>query len=231
VNETVRVFNIYQLEKVFLRLDTINKMVILVLAAHPDDEVLGCGGTIAKYAKQGEDIVSVIFSDGNPIKSSKDFIVKRRKESIAASKILGVSDTVFLGLPDNPFNHNISSKKIKDRVQKIITKLKPRLIFTHSPDDPHPAHIAISKLATEINSETKADIYMFAIGNPFKLKQRDKPRMYIDISDTFEIKRKALQEFKSQEHILLYYKILSYMSSKISGLHSRHTYAEVFYKC
>jgi N-acetylglucosamine malate deacetylase 1 len=206
-------------------------MVILVLAAHPDDEVLGCGGTIAKYAKEGEDIISVIFSDGDPIKKDKEFIIKRRKESIAASKILGVRDTVFLGLPDNPFNHNISSKKIKDRIRKIIIKLKPRLIFTHSPDDPHPAHVAISKLATEINSETKAEIYMFAIGSPFKFKQREKPRMYIDISDTFSIKRKALQQFHSQEHYLIYFKFVSYVTNKIAGLHSRHKYAEVFYKC
>ena len=53
--------------------------MILILVAHPDDEVLGCGGTIAKYAEEGEDVVSVILSDGDPINNSKDFIIKRRK--------------------------------------------------------------------------------------------------------------------------------------------------------
>jgi N-acetylglucosamine malate deacetylase 1 len=204
--------------------------MILILVAHPDDEVLGCGGTIAKYAKDGEDIVAVIISDGDPINKSQEFAIKRRKESIAAGKILGINDTVFIGLQDRPFGSDLKDKHIKGRIEKIINKLAPKIIFTHSPDDPHPVHASIARLAKEIASKTYTPIYTFTIGSPFKVKQRDMPRLYIDISNTFDQKKKALKEFHSQEHYLIYYKAVAFLSNKIAGMHSHHKYAEVFYK-
>ena len=204
--------------------------MILVLVAHSDDEVLGCGGTIAKYAKEGEDVVAIIFSDADPIKKDPASVVKRRQESIEAGKILGIKDTVFLGLPDNPFGADIKSKHIRKRLDNIIQTLKPRTIYTHCPDDPHPMHAYIPKLIKEIISDSDIELYTFSIGSPFKVSQRDMPRLYIDISDTFNLKRKALKLFKSQEHWLIYYKSISFMMNKLAGLKSHHKYAEVFYK-
>jgi N-acetylglucosamine malate deacetylase 1 len=204
--------------------------MILVLVAHSDDEVLGCGGTIAKYAKEGEDVVAIIFSDADPVNRSTDFIVKRRKESIEAGKILGIKDTVFLGLADNPFGAELKSKHIRKRLEKIINGFSPKVIFTHCPDDPHPMHAYIPKLVKEIVNDKDIEIYTFSIGSPFKVAQRDMPRLYMDISNTFELKRKALKLFKSQNNYIWYYKSIAYMLNKVAGLQSHHKYAEVFYK-
>lgn len=205
-------------------------MTVLVLVAHSDDEVLGCGGAIAKYAEEGEDVISVIFSDGNPVNQTKNFIIERRKESISAGKILGVRDTVFLGLPDNPISSEFRSKRIKDRITKIIHKLNPRIIFTHCPDDPHPTHAGIAYLVNKIAKETKTTVYTFTIASPLKIRQRDKPRLYIDISETYEKKKEALKQFHSQEHWLIYYKFIAYINNRLAGMKSHHKYAEVFYK-
>ncbi|MBT3940577.1 PIG-L family deacetylase [Candidatus Woesearchaeota archaeon] len=204
--------------------------MILVLVAHPDDEILGCGGTIAKYAQDGEEVISIIFSDGDPVHKSKDFTIKRRKESIAAGKKLGISDTVFLGLPDKPFIPLLKDKHILKRINNILNKLAPKVIFTHMPDDPHPMHANISKLVNELTKDRDIEVYTFAITSPLKVKQRDMPRLYIDISDTFDEKKAALKEFKSQEFWLMYYKNITFMMNKIAGLKSHHKYAEVFYK-
>ncbi len=210
--------------------------MILILAAHSDDEVLGCGGTIAKYADEGEDVVSIIFSEGDPInpknytKENKNIAIQRRKESIAAGKVLGINDTVFLGLSHNPFMSNEDLAHINKRISKIIIKLKPRIIFTHVPDDPHPGHAMVAKLAKKIADKHDISLYTFMISNPLKIQYRDKPRLYVDITDTINKKRKALKQFKSQEHWLIYYKIIAYFMDKISGLQSNHSYAEVFYK-
>jgi N-acetylglucosamine malate deacetylase 1 len=208
--------------------------MILVLAAHSDDEVLGCGGTIAKYAKEGEDIVSIIFTSGDPTnighyKNANEAAIRRRKESIAAAKILGVSDTIFLGLPDKQFS-TASKEKATKRIAKIVKKLSPKIIFSHVPDDPHPVHRTVANIAKEIASSENIELYTFTIVNPLKLKHRDAPRLYIDISETRNKKNKALKHFKSQEHWLIYYKALSYLMDKIAGIHSNHKYAEVFYK-
>jgi len=204
--------------------------MILVLVAHSDDEVLGCGGAIAKYAQEGEYVVSIIFTSGDPVNKKKEFIIKRRAESISAGKILGVKDTVFLGLPDNPLSTEFGSKKIKQRVTKIIHKLNPRIIFTHCPDDPHPTHAGIAHLVKKITKETKTTVYTFTIGSPLKIRQRDKPRLYIDISETYNKKKDALKQFHSQECWLIYFKFIAYLNNRIAGLKSHHKYAEVFYK-
>ena len=85
-------------------------------------------------------------------------------------------------------------------------------------------------VAKEIASKTDTSLYTFSIGSPFKVKQRDMPRLYIDISDTFNKKKEALKEFHSQEHWLIYYKLIAQLSNKIAGMHSHNKYAEVFYK-
>ena len=98
------------------------------------------------------------------------------------------------------------------------------------PDDPHPMHANISKLVNELTKDRDIEVYTFAITSPLKVKQRDMPRLYIDISDTFDEKKAALKEFKSQEFWLMYYKNITFMMNKIAGLKSHHKYAEVFYK-
>jgi N-acetylglucosamine malate deacetylase 1 len=206
--------------------------MILVVAAHPDDEVLGCGGTIAQYAKQGKEVVSLIFSDGDPLNDSKKYITERRKESINAGKVLGISQVLFLGLPDNPFGPDLKKDTTFKKVENIIVKLKPKEIFTHCSDDPHPAHRSVAQLVQKVVKSNKlhAKVYAFKIGNPLKIKHRDSPRLYIDISKTMNLKRKAMKEFHSQKKYMWYYSILAIINNKIEGAHSGHKYAEVFHK-
>lgn len=205
--------------------------MILVVAAHPDDEVLGCGGTIAKYAKQGKKVVSLIFSDGDPLNDSKEFIVQRRKESKNAGKVLGLSEVLFLGLPDNPLGPDLKNKATIDKVEKMIVKFNPKKIFTHCLDDPHPAHRSVAKLVKNVikSNKLKAQVYSFKISNPLKIKHRDTPRLYIDISDTIDLKKAALKEFTTQRKYMLYYGNMAIFSNKLDGVKSGHKYAEVFY--
>ena len=97
-------------------------MKILVIVAHPDDEVLGCGGSIASYADQGHSVASIIFTYGensNLNESPKKLAKKRSKESIRAGKILGVKKMYFLGLPDNTLSEEIKDKDIIKKLMKI----------------------------------------------------------------------------------------------------------------
>ena len=76
---------------------------IMIICAHPDDEVLGMGGTIAKYASEGKRVVAVIFSYGENSHwwlKKKNTVEMRVAETKAAGKILGIHETIFLGLKD-----------------------------------------------------------------------------------------------------------------------------------
>jgi len=211
-------------------------MAILIFAAHPDDEVLGAGGTIAKYAQAGEHIVSVIFSYGegsDPTKEPVSLVEERVMESRKAAKLLGIKEVIFLGLSDLKFSDQVGQPATKKKLHDILQKYAPKKIFTHSPDDPHPAHRGVAKLVKEILAQAKirTEIFSFTISMPIKFTKRDAPRIYVDITKTFPEKLKALKLFKTQKHMLLFYFLpLARAQAWLAGFKARCKYAEIFYK-
>ena len=114
-----------------------NKKKVLVVAAHPDDEALGCGGTIYKLISEGHTVSVLFLSDGVssriPNKLSKE-IDNRKKNAIKSCKILKVKNYFFENLSDNAFDTESLLNIIKI-IEKYINKLKPEIIFTHSNSD------------------------------------------------------------------------------------------------
>lgn len=211
------------------------KESILIICAHPDDEILGVGGTAAKYSREGKKVVAVICSYGE--KShwwlKKKFTVEMRvKESKAAGKIVGINDTFFLGLNDLELKEELRREKKLALLEKIIREHKPSKLFTHSPDDmiysDHKAvWDAVAKVAKRINF--KGDIYVFNIwAKDVRLSQN--PKLFIDISATFALKWRALKCFKSQ-HLSLFqlYPGILWKAFKC-GVLNRCKFAEVFTK-
>jgi len=112
---------------------------VLVVAAHPDDEVLGCGGTIAKYSKDNN-IYLVILGEGissryiqrNEVKKKE--LLQLRKDSQKVGELLGIKEIFFFALPDNRFD-TVSFLDIVKKVEEIIKKIKPEIIYTHYSGD------------------------------------------------------------------------------------------------
>jgi LmbE family N-acetylglucosaminyl deacetylase len=210
-------------------------MTILVLAAHPDDEILGVGGTLAKYAKKREKIITIIFSLGETshLWMKKEIITSiREQEAIKADKRVGVSESVFLGLADGKIGADIKKKKVDKKLEKLIRKYRPNMIFTHSADDPHPDHRAIYLVATKVVDRMKcrAGVYAYDVWNPLTLLYRDKPRLYVDITDTFKTKLRALDCFKTQKAVIAQLTPGVYFRAIMEGLSHKCKYAEKFIK-
>lgn len=125
------------------------KKRILVIAAHPDDEVLGCGGTLSKFSKLGYEINVAFFSDGVSSRNlklgkKKKEILQRKKSSYRAAKILGINKIEFFDLPDNQFD-TIPLLEIVKLVESLIKKYSPSTIFTHYDNDLNIDHRMISR--------------------------------------------------------------------------------------
>jgi LmbE family N-acetylglucosaminyl deacetylase len=164
---------------------------ILIIAAHSDDQTIGPGGTAAKYAKEGFDVRTVIFSKGEisyPHFQEKIIVGTREKEALRADKIIGGKGVKFLGVLEKDFNKEVEIYKAKTQLERVIKKLRPTKIFTHSPDDPHPAHRKISTLTLEIVDSLpwQLEVYGFDIWSPFKFKKKTFPTLVVDITDTFD---------------------------------------------
>ena len=211
-------------------------MTVLVCAAHADDEVIGCGGTIAKLAKK-EKVIVLIFSYGSghagiltswpPFMSKEKLRQRRIYESHRAGVILGVHRTIFLGVHSDIAAEIDVAKKQK--IMEIIEHYKPDKIFYHSRKDVHPDHLEVNKVMSEIvsNLKYKPEVYTYQI-NLFGFGSSE-PKLIIDISKEFPLKVKALMCFKSQIISLIVLSPLILLSAILSGRKYGFKYAEYFY--
>lgn len=212
-------------------------MTTLVCVAHPEDEVLDAGGTIAKYIKDGEKLAVVIFSYGegsDPLQDPQLLTIQHIKEGKKALEILGVRDTIFLSLSDVDLTTEIRQPSTAKKFEDVLSKYNPDKIFTHPSDDLHPGHRAVSDFVKEHARKflkNKPDIYEFGISVPFRMVNREKPRLYVNVSYTFDLKKKAVKMFRSQkEYFAFWVWPFVKMQNWFAGFKAKCHYAEVFYK-
>jgi len=208
-----------------------DKETIIVFSAHSDDFVIGAGGTIAEYTKEGRKVICLVMSYGEKgLPWLKERIARkmRSEETLEASKILKCRST-FFNLIEGKFLQNCEG--VKDKIEKIILKENPSKIFTHSQEDPHPDHKAAHKITLEIYErlQKKPEIYVYSVWNPVSFNTQY-PSLYVDISKTFFTKLKALRKFKSQKiHVAYPFFLLLYKSIK-DGIKMRKRFGEHFFR-
>ena len=209
--------------------------VILTFAAHNDDQIIGVGGTLVKYVREGKKVMTYVFSYGDMSHPwLKRRIIKnmRVRESKQAKKVLGESFLLYFGMHDGSFAEQIQKKGISQRIAKIIKKQNPSKIFTHAVDDPHPDHRAVHRAVLEAvdSLQKKYHVYTFMVWNPLKIKNRNAPKLVVDISKTFSVKVRAFLLHRSQKIAIyaLLWKV--FMNNLANGWFNHCRYAEVFYK-
>jgi len=188
------------------------KKKILVVASHPDDEILGCGGTIAKLSRSGNIVKTIILTKGisSRFDSNKNEIIKLQdklnKSSKAANKVIGVKNLKFFDLPDNQFDNN-SLLSLTKVIEKEIKNFKPNIIFTHFINDLNIDHQYTSRaVLTAARPQTKnsvEEILFFEINSSTDYQINSNglqfmPNYFVDISKTVKLKKKALEIYKSE---------------------------------
>lgn len=110
----------------------------LVVAAHSDDEALGCGGTIARHVSEGTEVSAVFMTDGVASRQPDSVGVMdkevRRASAYQASRTLGIKNTYFLNFPDNKMD-SLALLDIVQELEPIIEKVSPAVIYTHHAGD------------------------------------------------------------------------------------------------
>ena len=196
-------------------------MKILAIGAHPDDIEIFMYGLLAKCKNRGDQIDMIVVTDGaaGNVKINKNLKAIRKKETCNGLKNLG--KPVFFDLPDGKLSNNCNAPEL---IENYLKKLKPDLVVTHSPEDYHPDHRALSKFVSECVGFKCGLIFSDTLmGVNFN------PQIYIDISDVFEHKKKAISCHVSQrpEKFLNAVKIWNrFRSSQCNGPDS--TFAECY---
>jgi LmbE family N-acetylglucosaminyl deacetylase len=186
---------------------------VLVVAAHPDDEVLGCGGTVARLTSHGIKVNVIIAAEGltsrkenasHPNKLSK--LQELRDSAVLANNILGVNKLIFLNLPDNRLD-SLERLDLIKTLEEHVERLRPSVVLTHHSGDvnvdhrrlheavitacrPIPNHCVKLILAFEVSSSTE--------WQPCQSAPFFQPNLYIDISNYLDCKLKALECYSKE---------------------------------
>ena len=195
--------------------------IAMSIHAHPDDQEFSVGGTLAKWAKAGCEIISVVITSGDsgsndPAKdgSYKQQLAElREKEQRAANGVLGIKETVFLRHPDGELEATIALRK---DLTRIIRQFKPDAVLAGNPEAwfygneyvNHPDHRAAAQAACEAVFPSAGTRLIFtdllAAGyEPHEVRKlyihgTDKPDTWVDTTETIDVKIKALQQHVSQ---------------------------------
>jgi LmbE family N-acetylglucosaminyl deacetylase len=180
---------------------------VLVIAPHPDDEVLGVGGTIARLAHEGHDVFVAIVTRADPSMFDPAFIEQGRQEALEAHRLLGVRDTIFLkGFPAALLD-TIPHCRLNDALRELLHNVKPDLLFIPFYGDVHLDHRLIFEsvlVATRPNNTHLVEaIYAYETlsetnWNAAPLTPGFFPNTYFDISAFLEVKLQAMNIYQTQ---------------------------------
>ena len=179
-----------------------------MVAAHPDDEVLGCGGLMARFRKEGHAVFTLILGEGIVSRKPGDGknrleIEALKKAALRANRILGVKKVFFRSFPDNKFD-TAPMLDIVRAVEEIKKEIKPEIIFTHFARDLNIDHRcayqAVITAARPLSGEGVREIYSFEVlsSTEWAYPLSFSPDVFFEISRTVDIKLKALKEYKNE---------------------------------
>jgi N-acetylglucosamine malate deacetylase 1 len=179
---------------------------VLVIAAHPDDEVLGMGGTIAVHTDRGDAVRVLVVTDGSSTQYPGDTGIRERKETeaLAAAAELGVTDYVHLDLPDMRLD-TLAHVDVNRVVEEHVRELEPELVYTVQPDvnldhralfdavavatrptPGHPVRRLLTYAPTSSTEWTPAPLNWFV------------PNWYVDVTATLERKVAAFVHYETE---------------------------------
>ncbi|EJN12822.1 putative LmbE-like protein [Bradyrhizobium sp. YR681] len=178
---------------------------VLVVAAHPDDEALGCGGTMARHAAAGDGVDVVFMADGVFSRTTAD-LDARRGSARKACAILGASVPTFFEFPDQKLE-TVGFLEIVQAIEPIIARIQPTVIYTHHGGDLNLdhriVHQAVMTALRPMPASTYRAIYAFEVASSTEwassaIGEAFRPDHFVGINATIERKFEALQAYAQE---------------------------------
>jgi len=187
-------------------------MIVLVVAAHPDDEVLGCGGTIARLVKEGHDVYISILGEGitsryRQREQADQALVKAlHDQSRQVVELLGAKDLFLYKLPDNRFD-TVPLLDVIKIIEELVERLRPQVVYTHHGGDLNidhsVVHRAVLTATRPMQGQPVREVYAFEVPSSTewsfqRFESGFRPNAFMDITDTLDIKVQALSLYDTE---------------------------------
>lgn len=181
-------------------------MKILVISAHPDDELLGLGGTVARHALDGDDVTMAIVSEGASARYAAGADDMLRGAGRAAAAALGVREPRFLGLRDQRLDAGPIIDVIQP-IEQIVDEVAPDVVYTHHWGDINRDHRVVSEAVMvacrPVGAQYPRRVLMFETPSSTEWSSTDPslqftPNTFVDVSATIEKKLQAMACYASE---------------------------------
>jgi LmbE family N-acetylglucosaminyl deacetylase len=174
---------------------------VLVVAAHPDDELLGCGGTLALHARLGDQVTVVIACEGESLRYGRG-MQNMDAQTIAACRKLGVTDIRLLGLADQRLD-TMTLTDIITPLEQIVRETRPQLVYTQHGGDINRDHEVLFKallVAVRPMESYIEAVYSFdtASSTEWAFPRTFVPDTWVDITETLGLKLEAMACYRSE---------------------------------
>jgi len=185
---------------------------VMIVAAHPDDEVLGAGGTAARRTAAGDDVAVLILGEGVTARyatrdpAPRSLVVDIQERARRAGEVLGVKDMRFAGLPDNRFDA-VDFLDIVKTVEARLDEFRPSTVYTHHAGDLNVDHrLAFQAVLTATRPAPDCpvlEVQSFEVPSSTdwsfgRLGASFSPSVFVDISETLERKLAALAHYADE---------------------------------
>jgi LmbE family N-acetylglucosaminyl deacetylase len=185
---------------------------VLVVAAHPDDEILGCGGTMARLTREGHEVRIAILAEGMSSRyAHREDADPRQLQHLharaqqAADKV-GAKEVVLCKLPDNRLD-TVPLLEVVKQVEELVARFRPEVIYTHHPGDLNVdhgvVHRAVLTATRPVAGQCVKEIYAFEVPSSTewafqRLEPLFRPSVFVDITETLETKIEALTFYDTE---------------------------------
>jgi LmbE family N-acetylglucosaminyl deacetylase len=187
----------------------------LVIAAHPDDEILGCGGTMARLTQEGYDFTIAILGEGITSRFDRRedadpmLLQQLHAKAVEAGSMVGVRDVRLFSLPDNRFD-TVSLLEVIKIIESLIEEIQPNLVFTQHGGDLNVDHVVTYRAALTatrpLSSCRVQSLYAYEVASSTEWSFQNfappfQPNAFFDISGFLERKVSAMQVYESEARV------------------------------
>jgi LmbE family N-acetylglucosaminyl deacetylase len=187
-------------------------MKTLVIAAHPDDEVLGCGGTIAKLTQQGEAVFIAILGEGitsryqQRSEADQEIVNALHTRSQQVATMLGARELFMFNLPDNRFD-TVPLLEVVKIIEELIDRISPQVIYTQHGGDLNIDHVVTYRATLTATRPTRGqpvrEIYAYEVASSTEWAFQQfapafRPNVFVDVARTLETKIQTMGHYESE---------------------------------
>jgi LmbE family N-acetylglucosaminyl deacetylase len=177
-----------------------------VIGAHPDDELLGAGGTLVRHVLAGDDVHAIVVADGARSRYPTGLAAILEKQAHRAAEVIGFASLQLLSLPDQRLD-TVPLIVLTQRLEGVLDEIGPSIVYTHFPEDVNADHGLVARCAwTACRPYRRPQVRKFAVFETPSSTEWAwplpgtalRPNLFVDVTDTLETKIAAMECYETE---------------------------------